>query len=607
MRSVHLALFFAVAALGVAGCDTPLLQLGAEVENTCATNDSCGQGGVCLEQRCVSTDADLDGLMLVIDIPETEQLGGGTTQVVFPGRQGVPLSGMLTGGYRIGYTVALEAPAKATLGIKVEASAFPDCAGLFAEDGTLPAKAQLEPKVFNDDGKALNGVPLPSYLGESDPEDMTTNLVTLSVPPGQYDVYIVADIPDSGETDYSTCIVPPTLVRGQPIDKEYRFEAGDTALGDIAGRVENFDATGWTIDLVENRDGRVVSSAVVLGDDCNALPRYCAYTLKHWEDLTQLVDPVLRLRPPHEADQTEPTTVAQGLPTILAKLEALNLFGEDYDLDLEELDGVEPLAIVGNVTSADDSDPVPSTLLIQSTELLDGTLGDIAGYSTTVETDNDGEFSVMVLPGKYSVIAAPNLTDFAVTRNEIDLNASTLMGTSIIVQPKRIQSGRVITPQNVAAHEVPVTLVPTSGAVTSFINAELEAELQPTPASSTTDNRGAFNLFAGPGVFNLMLQPTINSDLPWAVLPNLEIKDLEDQPLEPLNIAISNPVVLEGRVRNSNELAVEGARIRAFIQPDKLDEDDNPPVIQIGDASSTGGGRYELRLPARLAAFVTTP
>jgi hypothetical protein len=310
---------------------------------------------------------------------------------------------------------------------------------------------------------------------------------------------------------------------------------------------------------------------------------------------------------------------ALGVPTILAKVNPLiSLLDEDNKrIELSALDlsalaemGAGPIALNGTVFSQIGNDPVPSELVIQSLQLVNGGLDGISTFRTTLETDADGTFGTLgnihLIPGSYAVIASPNgAQSYAVTRNEIILTPSDMGGKSVFVKAKRDLLGTALTPLDNPAYQVQIALSPATSSKTSFISSLLDTSAQPAAASAFTDDAGRFQMAVDPGVYNLTVQPVASSDLPWAVLSRLSISDVDNQPLPALTVALSNPVVFRGTVRAPSDVAIGNAKIRAFVRPQALDEMDNPPVIQIGETTADADGRYELRLPASVVASVS--
>lgn len=424
-----------------------------------------------------------------------------------------------------------------------------------------------------------------------DPRLMMDN-ATLFVPAGTYDIYVrpVADSP---------CAVPPTVLQDRVI------ESGQLDVGieggipeSVTGLVQGYDPIklqDWTIDIVENRRGKRISTQhTFLGDDG-------VFTLDFWPQLMneETLDAVVRLVPKDGDSQL-------GAPTIFYKLEALDIFGTgEVVLDLSELAGAAPVAVDGKVTSPN-GDLLPSQLVIRSSELLGGQLSGTASFKTSVETDADGKFELSLLPGKYDVIALPANDAYATTIDELTiLSGEDQGGKTIEVQFKKTLVGSASTAGGQQAFGVPVTFTPTSPEASTYLKSELATVGSvSTNASAVTDGDGAFDVALDPGDYNLSLQPAPTSFLPWAVLSRLNVPAVESQSIPSLDVTMSSPVVMSGTVVDPEGSPIADARIRVWLAPADPDPDDEtqPSVLQIAETVSDGSGRYTLLLPASITA-----
>jgi len=587
------------------GCGLPLTDAQTKIDNRCDRDDQCGDIGKCINQKCVSTSADLPNLLIQIDVPDGASYGEGTTQVVYPSNDRVPLSGQLSNGYFLPYDLHTSALTEVTARMILEPVPTACATAVSESDGTFPIQLQLHPTV-QPDQLVLAGIPLPTYAVSSDIHE-DSNQVVLNVPTGLYDIYITPSIslnPDETEDDpLQDCKVPPVFLPGQDIEQgQFVVELSATAPTTIIAKIDGYELTGWSMQFVDNSGGRVISTSA---EQDPAASEPGTFRIEHWPQVLESdnIDPVLRLSPP--------TTEDNHLPTLLAKINPL-LLGEDpmtgdillSSLDLSPLAAIEPITVTGNVAAEDTSEAIPSKLVFQSLDLLDG--DGVETFRSNVETQADGTFSIPLLPGKYAVIASPNgAQGYAMTRSEIELSTQDEGGKTLFVKLKRNLLGAAVTPLAGDAFDVQVLLAPALRPKGSFISSLLDSSAQPAATSTFTNQTGTFDLSVDPGEFDVTLQPDPSSQLPWAVVARLAISDIDNSPIPELSIALSNPVILSGKVRSPNDAPIPGAHIRAFIQPQKANEDDNPPVIQIGETTSDGAGSYELRLPASIGSSIS--
>ena len=591
LAPLGLGLLFALAATG---CGLPLNDSSAELSNRCDSDDDCGNNAVCHESQsagekfCVSTKADLSGTIIQVDVPCGANYGQGTSHLLVPD---LPLSGTQSGGYVIDdYDLAPPVLSEVTVGFVVDLASFPSCEGAFMEVQLTPVGAPSGVSLTSYKTGAEEAAPRMQSVN-GDPRLMMDN-ATLFVPAGTYDIYVrpVADSP---------CAVPPTVLQDRVI------ESGQLDVGieggipeSVTGLVQGYDPIklqDWTIDIVENRRGKRISTQhTFLGDDG-------VFTLDFWPQLMneETLDAVVRLVPKDGDSQL-------GAPTIFYKLEALDIFGTgEVVLDLSELAGAAPVAVDGKVTSPN-GDLLPSQLVIRSSELLGGQLSGTASFKTSVETDADGKFELSLLPGKYDVIALPANDAYATTIDELTiLSGEDQGGKTIEVQFKKTLVGSASTAGGQQAFGVPVTFTPTSPEASTYLKSELATVGSvSTNASAVTDGDGAFDVALDPGDYNLSLQPAPTSFLPWAVLSRLNVPAVESQSIPSLDVTMSSPVVMSGTVVDPEGSPIADARIRVWLAPADPDPDDEtqPSVLQIAETVSDGSGRYTLLLPASITA-----
>ena len=611
------------AASLVAGCGIPLTDEAVAIGNACGADSDCGPGGVCREARCISTQADLAGLAIQIDVPSGAPFAEGTSHLLFPADDGIALEGQRASGFLADYDLTTSDVASVTVSLAVDP--LPEPCSLWLADqrttATFPILVQLQPVGFPP-GIALTSYTAPSSSIKDAQTEVADHQAVLVVPAGSYDVHIIPVAPDPNDplypdpdteeakySAYEACRVhveaemPPVVLHDHDIQQaSFDVAVSVTQPSTLSGTARNFDLEGWLLDMVENRQGRVISTRFELATVSAEQP--APFTLKFWPELIDAegIEAVVRLTPPEHLH-------TQGMPTMMWKLDGLDIFGTGVvDIDLAEIAKAEPIEVHGGVAAESDSAPVPATVVIRSKELLEGSFGGNIAFRTTVDTDGNGNFNQWLLPGVYTVQAKPvNAPGLAFTKSTLEVASGDFGGKTITVRGKRALVGSALTPTEEAAHGVPVLLTPTPPASTSYIRSELSsADLLPSGASAFTNGSGEFALDVDAGEYTLWLQPEPASDLPWALLARLTIPDVAEQPTPRLSVAISNPVVLRGRVLSPEGDVIANARIRAWVAPAPLaGEEQAESVIQVAETTSDARGDYELLLPASIAASIS--
>ncbi|MBW2453697.1 MAG: hypothetical protein JRI68_04265 [Deltaproteobacteria bacterium] len=604
----------AIAATGLvacgtaSGCGIPLAADAPTLDNTCDSNDDCGTGGVCRDGMCVSTKADLPGLLIQIDVPPDAPDAQGTSSLIDLAAMDVILQGQAANGFVVSHDLVTEHLVQVTAELQIApppTECLPGTAGFL--ENSVPISVELRPVV-----NAV-GIPLTVYAGSSDARDPDSNAVSLDVAAGTYDVYLVPVIPENidEETDddlNEPCrrAIPPVFLPNQ--------ELTDATVGvqiatggeprDLTGSFVGFDLQDWSVELVENKRGRVIST---VDDDLETTSAVdpTNFAVKFWPEQLESdgVDAVIRLTPPEAKHEL-------GMPTVLWHLTAVDLDGDyQVELDLSTLSQAEVIHIGAKVRdpSAGPDVGVPSTIVIQSEELLNGEFGGNVTYKTTVTTDGDGAFEAWILPGTYKVVAVPSsTTDRAITQVTWPFDPGDLGdGRAIDLEPKASLEGTATIPAGGAAHDVSVLLQSSAPESATFLQSMLRiSELQATSATTVTGESGAFKLGVDPGVLDVSLRPSSDSNLPWLVRPRVTIQPSEEPQKADLGpLPISNPVVLKGIVESAGGHVLPGAQIRAWLTLPSTGNGsaERPTAIQIAETTASGSGSYRLLLPASIS------
>ena len=172
----------AIATAGLAlcatagGCGIPLAEDSAILDNSCDGNDECGSSGVCRDGMCVSTKADLPGLLIQIDVPPDAPDAQGTSSLVNLAAEEVVLQGQAAGGFVVTHDLVTEHLVQVTAELQIDPLPAA-CEGLAAGfiDSSVPVNVELRPVV-----NAV-GIPLTVYSANSADDASERNAVELDV------------------------------------------------------------------------------------------------------------------------------------------------------------------------------------------------------------------------------------------------------------------------------------------------------------------------------------------------------------------------------------------------------------------------------------------
>ncbi len=607
MTSLPRVLWLGLVAPLVAGCGVPLEGAMATIVNQCSSDAECGNAGVCRQDRCVSTKAQLAGLRLEVQLPSSSPYGAGTSSLIdLDGENtAVTLQGERPDGYVVSHDLVVPELVHVT-GVYLRPDPRPGSDGdpdgtacTFADgkdwpvDGSLPVTAQFHPT-----GQP-RGLPLEPYAATSTlvgDQGSYVNELSLNVPPGTYDIYVTVDPEQVGG-----CELPPVLIEDQLLDGsnvEVNVDAHQATK--VAGRVEGVQdlqwaLEGWTFELVDPEGGRRISTRHVFGTHA-ATEDWLPFEVEFFEQLSP--GALIRLEPPDDAS---------ALPTFVWKLETVSPVGglDNIGLELQDFANVAPLDIQGWVVAEDDGETMGARISVQSMQLLDGHVPNASRKSTT-EAGPDGAFEVSVLPGKYQVTAVPGGSqDYAITAETWTILDSG-GGQTIEVNAKPRLEATVSTTAAGPAFDVPVHLQPSTRPAIGYYQSVVEThDVPPNGATGVTNAAGAFAIAVDPGGFDVSVRPADGTGYPWLVRTNVMILAPPSGPpaVELSDLVISSPVVLRGTVRSPTGQPLAGAVIRGWL-PVAAEGDtaaNAATVVEIGQTVSDAQGRYALHLPASIS------
>jgi hypothetical protein len=598
----RLAILCTVAPL--CGCSLSFAEKAASYVNSCSRSEDCGPDGACVSQSCVATKADLASLYLELSVPSSASAIPGTTTLLAPKDLDLKLIGSRAEGFVEPKLLLI--PDLVTVDVAPQQPLPVGCSGIKA----VPTSVTLYP------GGYPAGIAVTTY--SADPSAENDNHAKLSVPAGRYDVYLEPHV------DVNQCRIPPSLIKGQKLEKGTVPAFGNVGQpATLSGSIDipiavpidpmtkkPVDCAAepkacWRLQLLDNQTGRVIGTDADLKPDL--INNKTTFALAFWQPGAKdpdPVDPVLVLTPSDERR-------AAGMPVVLWKLVAIDPNATlVVDLQVSALAQAADnhIACEASVLS-DHGDPVPSTVVIQSKQILEGQFGDNALLQVTTKTDAEGKFKASLLPGSYDIVAIPGAgSGYALTVDTWTFGAGDLgKGRTFTVQLPFHLNSTALTPKGEGAAGISVLVSPASGPPATYLQSAFpqgQALLQSLAHTATTetDPFGRFTVDVDPGLIDVSLHPPASSNLPWLVRPQFSVQPskMHDVPLTPLSF--TNPVVLRGRVTAAGAPnGLPGVSVRAWLALPGGDPDKLPTAVAIGETQSDGAGNYRLLLPASVS------
>jgi hypothetical protein len=552
-------------AAAIPACSVPLDEAEIVLQNACDSSTDCADGGACVDigqgRSCVGTKADLPGLIVEVSPSSSSTYGAGTAHLIMLENLA---SGSNPGGFVFGHDLHLLDLVQITPGkVFAPADAALRQALCAADDGSLPAKIKFHP--------------IAPFVGIAlEPYSATTKKVgdehafNLEIPPGEYDIFVEFTQQEGCE------VLPPFFIPRKTIRADVTINIDLLPPSRLTGTIAAPSIDGWSLDMVEPERGGVISKTQIMrtGDPISL----------EYYDLAPGTSPIIRLRPPAGAVK----------PQALWVLDAVDF--QDTDEVALTLAAIETtlIDISGRVLD-DDLGLVAATLTIKSMG-LEGA-GENASYE--VQVDTDGEFTVSLLRGSYSVIARPkNDPTKALAVKTWDIHEGDLAaGHDIHVAAKTTLRGRLVTPTDEPMSDAPIVAVPPLPQPIGYLEQVLGvATAIPDQAATSPDADGVFSLPVDPGSFDVSVQAPAESGFPWYVRSQVEVpKSGADFGTR----KIAYPVALVGSVLDPLGVPVADAVIRAWLPVANVNAKSglSGTVIQIAEATSKADGSYVLLLP----------
>jgi len=607
--------------------------------NVCLVDDDCGGAGACVAGRCQASELDYDSILVEITVPASPTAGDYAGSRSFRA-----LTGLAGADGQLDVDVprfsSLEVTFTPPPCVDAAGAAVPRVAGECPE-GSSPASQREACRydfgvvplelILTPTARAL-GIATERYSALSTCAtdlDCGAAVVTMKLPPGDYDAYVRPD-PALTATPSGVCEVVPDLATVAVLeDAEIALNFGlreptalpvevrwSTSTG-VAGAL-----TGWSLDVVDGLSARRISNRVVLGDPVPAADSETyAANLLFSPTPTQngAATELVRLVPPAES-------VA---PTIVVERSSLGLFAGPAVLDqLTTLPAA--VEVEGQLLARIDTGgaerllPVGGTVTLIATALDGLPAGTLAAFQRTVSaSERDaarGVFRAPLLPGPYRVRVLPRgtcpevapcpggsvLCECPLGATELDafLVAATparQAGKTIELAWRTRVAGRVLTPGGAPVVGAPLqaTAVPkTTTALATALGSEV---FVPRASTGTVRSDGSFELRADAGEFDVVVRPEARTGFAWLVRPGVPVEVAEPN-LDLGELTLPLPVPLHGLVRvradpekdGMEHAILPGAVLRAYLAVDA------GTVVQVGEATASADGAYELLLPQRL-------
>lgn len=594
------ALFFAFGAVLAAGCAVGELELetGPATQNSCQDDDECGEGR-CVSGQCRAESGKIQTLLLEVT-PPADAVGIGGVRFVRDVTNLDPRGGVLSDGdgLVLDHTARIEGTVQGQSGTEPSRCVPPtsNMTGVVAVDGSFPARVMLTPR------ERLLGVQSPPHATETQPASDGRNRFVLNVSKGSYDVYVEPLAP------VGACAMPPQLFLGASI------EAGGVELKLVLPPPQHLEVSvriggpepgleGWTLDVVEQDSGRVLSTVAQLREPEKVGDELWYQALVAYSPV-QAVDPtagnaksgteLVRLSPPKGVTAS----------VIVVQRSVVELFQQGQGV-IDQLDTLPvPVEVTGQVTEAGTPEGKAATVTLVATKLRGVAAGTVASFQRTVEADSTGRFDVSLLPGTYSVFAVPaSETGLAAAVTEWEINASDVQAGKLVqLNPSSVLSARMTDAGGRAIAGVPVQAAATPAATFADVldRALGKTTFVPRAEGTVSSLDGEFEVRTDPGLFDLWVRPEVRSGFAWFVRSSVSVGGAG---VDLGKIALPLPVEYRGTLLSMDTSgAVPSALVRAYAYLEGSELTNDPTkatsLIQVAETRTNQEGDFRLLLPA---------
>ncbi|HVJ14288.1 MAG TPA: hypothetical protein VM686_02560 [Polyangiaceae bacterium] len=612
---------FAGALLCSIGCSVAVLDDAASEEaiNECQDQGDCATG-LCVDGRCQARQGFFSTILVEVSPPASGDPAFAGVSYLHR-LDALKLEGeqreiRLAQTAKVTGTVKFDPYVVGTEGETCPLSFGADQPGLsvLADPAGIPAAVSFTPsdRILGVASTKYNAEVDISGLADVEPQQADPLSFDIDLPPGDYDIYIRPRAPTA-----NGCAIPPTLLRRfnvQPSELMLNLPLPPSATFALTINMPAGTKTslkGWTVDMLDPHTGLVISTQSVLGAPSigthvqyETQIAYSPVTLREGES------EFVRLAPPQGVDA----------PTIVLDRSGLSIFTQGAGV-IEEFSGYpEPVTVEGQLTLAGVAEPTPGTVTVVSTSLEGVGDGVFASFVRSAEVDDDGNFTMNLLPGKYHVYAWPAssaVSTSAASQTEWEISAEPALqaGKTVELLPPAHVTGIAYLPvQGEPATGASVTAIASPRDVqVDLLTRAAQGNLATAPAAqnAVVDGDGFFDVQADPGVFDISVRPPVGSGFAWYVASQVHVQpaatpELMEQRLGSYNLPL--PVPYSGKVvwsSGTDSLPIGEALLRAYVYLDENNAYTGDPtraaaVVQIGETRADADGNFELLIPANL-------
>lgn len=440
----------------------------------------------------------------------------------------------------------------------------------------------------------------PSVSATVNDGSYTTNLMTTVLPDTDYTVEVrpngeaASALPPWRPVQPWRSPEPGEFARLPDLLVTYPERCGDTQTTDCLASIEgvvvdegDLPQDGFIVTAIETATGRVISSTATTGDG-DMEPGHFVAVL----DVRYVTAPdtwFFRIVPSVERSE------AVG-PRPTWTVEAVNLFGEG--LVRIRTPRVEGTVLYEGFVETEDGLPVADAqLALETRDVVDPTSNVVGVFRTTATTDEEGRFSVELLPATYDVVVVPPSreasAELAVLRESVDLTTAgeRVSGQAFQLPARQVLGGTVVAAGMLQMSGAQVVANARPSAPTELGDIARHAR----SAETMTGTAGRFRLPVDVGVYDITVLPPPGSNFPWHVR-SIEVGGA-DSALEN-RYDIDNPMTLTGEVafvEGDDRTVAVGGTIEAYAVVD--DGEGGERTVLVGRAEIDEEGRYTLLLP----------
>lgn len=601
--------------------------------NQCDVNKDCPNGR-CSGGICVASEAGLGTLLFEVTPPATSGAEYASVRYL------KTLSGLEAREARHALDLEFDVVASVSGTINAQnASSQAGCKYEFASGGTTTSELQIDDgdgipgSVTFISAERVPGLPVAPYAVETRAVGQKTphHGYELRMPPGKYDLHVM---PWRQSAD-DACAVAPQILQGQTI------LAGDVTLTidlpppqllriEILGpkdQPQGNPLEGWRVDMVDPSSALVLSTGDVLGEPTGTTEGRLVYETQIYYSPVWDIEQGKFVGTGHELVRLRPPANTVG-PSLFIERSSLELF--PTGTAVIAMDGLsQPVHVEGQVELAHADEPVAAHLVFAATKLSATNAGYLTSFIIEADAGEDGLLAVDLLPGRYSVRAAPEAPDYCLSPNsKRNCPVPTEVDWEVGAEP--FQYGRTLklSPGAVVIADIkePIGRRPLSGATVRATPvpvsaAALDELLVGTRAASgvfttDTDSAGGVRLAVPAGrQFIFTVVPPDGSNYPWLVQPNLTTshsRTTEPFPVDlnslsqPLPVAYRGVVLVPSLSTSDPDGLVEvpGALIRAYSYHGSEGSVDSASdasfLVQVAETRAREDGTYELLVPSEL-------